>query len=160
MLYRQIFGLAGWLLVCFAAAGIGAIASVGAEPFYDELLRPAWAPPGWLFAPVWNLLYFLMGLAAWLVWSARGFAGAPVALSLFVVQLIVNASWSWLFFYWRLGAFAFMEVLLLCALVIATMIAFWRLHRFASLLLLPYLAWISFAAALTWWLWQHNPQVL
>ena len=136
---RQWLGLAGWLALAFATAAIGAVASVSAKAFYAELVRPAWAPPGWLFGPVWTALYALMGVSAWLVWRERGFAGARAALALFVVQLAVNALWSWLFFAWRLGGPAFAEVLLLWGLIVATAIAFRRISAMAAVLLLPYL---------------------
>jgi tryptophan-rich sensory protein len=157
---RQWLGLAGWLALAFATAAIGAAASVGAKPFYAELVRPAWAPPGWLFGPVWSALYALMGVSAWLVWRERGFAGARTALALFIVQLAVNALWSWLFFAWRLGGAAFAEVLLLWCLIVATAIAFRRISAMAAVLLLPYLAWVTFAAALTFAVWRLNPALL
>lgn len=157
---RQWLGLAGWLALAFATAAIGAVASVSAKAFYAELVRPAWAPPGWLFGPVWTALYALMGVSAWLVWRERGFAGARAALALFIVQLAVNALWSWLFFAWRLGGPAFAEVLLLWCLIVATVIAFWRIRPLAAVLLLPYLAWVTFASALTFAVWHLNPVLL
>jgi tryptophan-rich sensory protein len=156
----QILGLAGWLLLSFAAAGIGGLASARAGSFYQELSRPDWAPPPSAFGPVWSALYLLMGVAAWLVWRERGFAGARVALGLFVSQLVVNALWTWLFFVWHRGALAFGEVLLLWLLVAATVIAFWRVSWLAGLLLLPYLVWVGFAALLTYVVWQRNPLLL
>jgi tryptophan-rich sensory protein len=147
-------------LLTFAAAGLGAVASAEAGTFYAMLVRPGWAPPGWLFAPVWTLLYALMAVAAWLVWRAHGFAAALPALAVFVAQLIANALWSWLFFAWQQGALAFVEVLLLWGLIVATVVAFWRLNVLAAVLLLPYLAWVTFAAALTFAVWQRNPDVL
>ena len=153
-------GLAGWLLLAFAAAAVGGLASVSAGAFYQELVRPSWAPPGWLFGPVWSGLYALMGVSAWLVWRARGFAGAQSALVVFIVQLAANAIWSWLFFVWRQGGLAFAEVLLLWALIVATIVLFWRASRLAAALLLPYLAWVSFAAALTFSVWRLNPGLL
>jgi len=154
---RQIAGLAGWLVATFVAAAIGAAASVNAGPFYAQLVRPAWAPPGWLFGPVWTVLYLAMGIAAWLVWRVAGFRAVRPALTLFLVQLALNALWSWLFFGWHLGAPAFVEVLLLWALIVATVIAFWRLRPLAAWLLVPYLLWVSFAAVLNYAVWQLNP---
>jgi tryptophan-rich sensory protein len=156
----QFIGLFGWLILAFAAAAIGAIASADAGTFYEQLVRPDWAPPRWLFAPVWTLLYALMGLSAWLVWRERGFRGARAALALFIIQLGVNALWSWLFFEWRMGALAFAEVLLLWGLIVATIVAFRRHQGVAALLLLPYLAWVTFAAALTFSVWRLNPELL
>lgn len=157
---RQAFGLLGWLLVAFAAAAVGGFASASAGEFYRELVRPSWAPPGWVFGPVWSVLYALMGIAAWLVWRARGFAGARSALVLFIAQLAANALWSWLFFVWRLGGVAFGEVLLLWALILATMVMFWRISKVAGALLFPYLAWVSFASALNFATWRLNPGLL
>jgi tryptophan-rich sensory protein len=154
-------GLAAWLAITFVAAAAGAIASTDAAEFYGRLSRPDWAPPAAVFGPVWTGLYLLMGIAAWLVW--REDARRPdvkAALGLYVGQLGANALWSWLFFAWHQGAAAFADVLLLLALIAATMAAFWRIRRLAALLLLPYLAWVAFAAALTWAVWQRNPGVL
>lgn len=157
---RQIFGLLGWLGLSFVAAGSGAVASLEAGAFYEQLVRPAWAPPQWLFGPVWSVLYVLMGIAAWLVWRAHGFKGARAALTLFIVQLAANALWSWLFFAWHQGALAFVEVALLWCLIVATTVAFRRLHTVAAALLLPYLAWVTFASALTFSIWRLNPDLL
>lgn len=148
----------GWLLVAFAAAAVGAIASVDAASFYARLAKPSWAPPGWVFGPVWTTLYALMGIAAWLVWRAPGSRRA--ALGLFVAQLAANALWSWLFFAWHRGALAAVEVLLLLGLIAATVMAFWRVSRLAALLMLPYLLWVGFASVLTWTVWRSNPGLL
>jgi len=157
---RQALGLLGWLLLAFAAAAIGGFASASAGAFYGELVRPSWAPPGWLFGPVWSVLYVLMGISAWLVWRARGFAGAKSALLVFIVQLAANALWTWLFFVWRQGGLAFAEILLLWFLIAATIGLFWRVSRLAAVLLLPYLAWVSFASTLTLSIWRQNPGIL
>lgn len=156
----QGIGLAGWLLASFAAAAVGGLASVNAAGFYGQLAQPPWAPPAWLFGPVWSVLFTLMGVSAWLVWRDHGFRGAGAALTLYIAQLLANALWSWLFFAWRQGAFAFAEIVVLWLLIAGTMFCFWRLHRLAALLLLPYLAWVSFAAALNLALWRLNPGLL
>lgn len=156
----QIAGLVGWFLVTFAAALIGGIASANAPQFYGALEVPSWAPPAAAFGPVWTVLYALMAIAAWLVWRAYGWRGARTALTLFLLQLAANALWSWLFFAWRRGALAFIEVLILWLLVAATLIAFWRLSKLAGALLVPYLAWVGFAAVLTFAIWQRNPSLL
>ncbi len=158
--HRDIIGLVGWLALAYAVAAIGAIASINAGAFYAELIRPAWAPPGWLFAPVWSTLYGLMGIAAWLVWRQRGFNSARAALGVFIVQLAANALWSWLFFVWRHGGLAFADAVILCCLIVATVISFWRISILAGALLLPYLAWVTFASALTLSVWRLNPEVL
>jgi len=153
-------GLAGWLLVCFAAAGVGAFASRDAGTFYGQLLRPAWAPPAWLFAPVWSVLYALMGTSAWLVWRGPRTAKVQASLRLFIVQLIANALWTWIFFEWQAGALAFAEIILLWCLIGATVVMFGRISVPAAVLLLPYWIWVSFATALTWSTWRMNPGVL
>ena len=157
---RQVLGLLGWLLVSFAAAAVGAFASADAGAFYGQLVRPAWAPPGWLFAPVWTILYALMGVSAWLVWRGHGFREGRNALALFVVQLAFNALWTWVFFVWHQGALALAEIALLWCLIVATAASFRRLNRLAAALLLPYLAWVTFAAALTFSTWRLNPTLL
>ncbi len=153
-------GLVGWLAATFLAGAIGAVASVSASAFYAALTQPSWAPPAWLFGPVWSTLYLLMGWAAWLVWRRHGFSDARTALGLFVLQLVANALWSWLFFKWRLGPASLLDIAVLWFLIVATIRAFWILHRLAAVLLVPYLLWVSFAAALTLSLLRLNPSTL
>ena len=157
---KSLVALAGWILLAAAAGAVGGIASAGAGEFYAQLDRPGWAPPARLFGPVWSALYLLMGIAAWLVWRERHRGPVRPALTLFVVQLAFNALWAWLFFAWRLGGVAVAEILLLAALVAATTGAFWRARPLAGALLLPYLGWVLYAAALTWAVWRRNPVLL
>ena len=157
---RQALGLVGWVAASFAAGGLGAVASANAGAFYGALTQPGWAPPAWLFGPVWSVLYILIAVSAWLVWRRHAFSGASGAFLLFVAQLLANALWTWLFFRWHLGAAALAEILVLWLLIAATALAFWRLERLAALMLVPYLAWVTFAAALTFSLWRLNPLVL
>lgn len=156
----DILGLFGWLALSFAVSAIGASASIEAGTFYSQLTQPAWAPPGWLFGPVWATLFTLMGIAAWLVWRTGGFAQQRWPLAAYACQLALNALWSWLFFAWKLGGPAFFEVLLLWLGIAVTLVLFWRVRRFAGLLLVPYLLWVSFAAVLNLSLWRLNPQLL
>ena len=158
--WSKALGLVAWLVTVALAAGLATIASLDAADLYARLAKPQWAPPAGLFAPVWTLLYVLMAIAAWLVWRARGFSRAPVALALFLIQLVANALWSWLFFAWRQGLPAFVDILLLAVLVAATVVAFWRIRPLAAVLLLPYLAWVLYAAALNHRVWQLNPELL
>ena len=157
---REAIGLVGWVALCFMVAAIGAVASVQAKTFYGQLVQPAWAPPPYLFGPVWSVLYLLMAVAAWLVWRQGGFAAQRMPLTLFVFQLAPNALWSWLFFAWQMGGLAFADILLLCLLIVVTIWQFARVSPLAAGLLTPYLAWVSFASALNLSLWQLNPQVL
>jgi len=156
----QVIGLAGWLLLSLGAAAVGAVASVRANIFYQELSRPEWAPPAWIFGPVWSILYLLMAIAAWIVWRHRGFRESGMALWLFIAQLTANALWSWLFFSWHNGAWSFYEILILWVLLLCTVASFWRLRSLAGALLLPYLAWVTFASALCFAIWRLNPAAL
>lgn len=157
---RQAFALLAWLAISFVASAIGAIASIRAVSFYGQLAQPAWAPPSSVFGPVWTVLYALMGVAVWLVWRDGGVRAHRSALALFLVQLALNALWSWLFFAWHHGALAFADIVVLWLLIAATLVSFWRIRALAGALLVPYLLWVSFAAALNVSVWQLNPQVL
>jgi translocator protein len=152
----QILGLVGWLALCFVAAGLGAIASIDAKTFYSTLVRPSWAPPGWLFGPVWTLLYFMMAVAVWLVWRTPPSKARTTAIQLFLAQLVANMLWSWLFFAWRQSGWALVEVVVLWGLIACTLVACWRVKPMAGALLVPYLAWVSFATALNAALWRAN----
>ena len=157
--------LVGWLALSAAAAVAGAVASRDAASFYGALAKPTWAPPAWLFGPVWSVLYVLMGVAAWLVWRARPAASTERAyrrsgLTLFVGQLVLNALWTWLFFAWREGALAFGEIALLWLAIAGTIWHFGRVRPLAAWCLVPYVAWVTFAMALNWAVWQRNPTQL
>ena len=162
---RSWLSLLGWVALAVTAGAVGGIASRDAGTFYGALAKPTWAPPGWVFGPVWSALYLLMGVAAWLVWRApfappHEPAARRRALALFVGQLALNALWTWLFFAWRRGALAFGEIALLWLAVASTSWLFGRVRPLAGWLLAPYLAWASFATALTWAIWQRNPGLL
>lgn len=149
------WGLVGWLALCFAAAAAGGLATdTGA--WFDALRKPPWNPPNWVFSPVWTTLYALMAVAAWLVWKRRGFGAASTALALFLVQLALNVAWSFLFFAAQSPGLAFAEIVVLWAAILATVVAFWRIRPLAGALLLPYLAWVTFAAALNFAIWRLN----
>jgi tryptophan-rich sensory protein len=148
------------VLATAATAAIGGLASARAGDFYLGLQRPGWAPPAWLFGPTWTALYVLMAGAAWLVWRVRERRGARRALMLYGVQLALNALWPWLFFAWRRGGAAFVEVVVLLTAIAATTVAFARVRRRAAVLLVPYLLWVAYAAALTWSVWRLNPDRL
>ena len=157
---RQVYGLVTWSAVCFFVAAMGAVASSQADSFYAQLERPYWAPPSWVFGPVWTILYGLMAIAAWLVWLDRESRFVRVALVVFVLQLIFNALWSWLFFRWRQGGLGFVDIVLLCGLIVVTLMRFWRIRPLAGALLVPYLLWVAFAAALNYSVWKLNPSLL
>lgn len=153
---RQLLSLMGWIALTAVFATVGALGSAQAPVFYAQLNQPAWAPPTWLFGPAWTVLYLLMAVAAWRV--AR--AGRSPALLVYLVQLALNALWSWLFFGWHMGAAAFACIVVLWLLIAATIVLFRRIDRLAAALLLPYIAWVSFASALCFSIWQRNPALL
>ena len=157
---KQALGLGGWFFVSFAASVVGGLASIRAQAFYSALDQPAWAPPPWLFGPVWSVLYVMIAVAAWLVWRQGGLRANALALGVFLAQLALNALWTWLFFAWRLGAVAFLEIILLWVLIAATVVAFWKVRPLAGALMTPYLAWVTFAGVLNYSLWRLNPQIL
>lgn len=150
----EIIGAVGWLVLTFAAAALGA--RFLPDEWYRRLNKPAWNPPSSIFAPVWTILYLLMAAAAWLVWRRHGLGGALVPLILFVAQLLLNAGWTWLFFGRHRIRGALIDIAILWVAILTTLISFWRLEPLAGILLLPYLAWVSFAAVLNWTIWQMN----
>ncbi|MBL9190684.1 MAG: tryptophan-rich sensory protein [Opitutaceae bacterium] len=154
-LTRSVLGLAGWLVLCFSAASLGAVFMPG--EWYAALRKPAWNPPGWVFGPVWSALYTLMAVAAWLVWRRGGCAAQRRPLAWFLAQLALNALWTPLFFGWHRPGVAFAEIILLWLAIAWTIVAFWPVQRVAAWLLAPYLAWVSFAAVLNGTLWRLNP---
>jgi len=157
---HPLLGFLVWLFVTALAAALGSIASLEAADFYGQLMRPDWAPRAGLFGPVWTALYVLMAIAAWLVWREHGARNVVPALTLYVLQLAANALWSWLFFAWHRGLLAFADIVLLWLLIVATLVAFWRIRRLAGVLLLPYLLWVTFAALLNLRIWQLNRVLL
>lgn len=151
---QTAWGLCGWVLLCFGAASLGAVFMP--DEWYASLKKPSWNPPGWVFGPVWTALYTMMAVAAWLVWKRGGFTEQRRALTLFLVQLALNAVWTPLFFGLHRPDVAFAEILLLWLAIAWTVMSFWPVHRAAAGLLCPYLAWVSFAAVLNGTLWRLN----
>ena len=150
-------GLAGFLGACYAVAGIGGWATARSlGTWYAGLRRPAIAPPNAVFGPVWTVLYALMAVAAWLVWREHGLAGAWGALVLFGAQLVLNLGWSLTFFGWRRPGWAVVVILALWGVLTATLVVFWLQVPLAGGLLVPYLAWVTFAMALNVEYWRLN----
>lgn len=149
---RSMLILAALIAACQLAGGSGAL--VTDPSFYGELARPSWAPPGWLFAPVWITLYTLMGVAAWLVW--RTGPGRRPALIWFAIQLVLNAAWTPVFFGLRSIGGGLIMIVLLELAIVATIIAFARRSRIAAVLLVPYAVWVGFATVLNAALWSAN----
>lgn len=148
-------GLLGWLALCFSAS-VGAV-FVSTGDGYARLVKPPWSPPPWVFGPAWTILYILMAVAAWLVWREGGWKVQKFPLGLFLVQWVLNALWTPLFFGLHRADLAFAEIALLWLAILTTLVSFWRVRPLAGALLVPYLLWVSFAAALNFSLWRLNP---
>ncbi len=153
LLQRPWLVLAGFVALCEAAGLVGTVFTLQAIPeWYALLNKPAFSPPNWVFGPVWTLLYFMMGTAAWLVWQRQGTA----ALKVFWLQLALNALWTPLFFGLQNPLAGLVCIALMWLAIVWTIVGFWRVSRPAALLLLPYLAWVSFATALNYAIWTLN----
>jgi translocator protein len=151
---KSIIGLIIWAMITFLAGFIGSRFMPG--EWYTHLAKPSFTPPNWIFAPVWTLLYIFMAVAAWLVWKDHGLAKAEIPLSLFILQLGLNAMWSWLFFGLHKPGMAFLDIIALWICILAMILTFWSHSRLAGALMIPYLAWVSFASALNFAVWQMN----
>lgn len=141
------------------AGFVGSLVMVdgGFRPWYSSIEKPAFTPPDWLFGPVWTTLYILMGVAAYLVWRRGSESqGVRVALGWFLVQLVLNASWTPIFFGWRRIGLALVVMVLLWAAIVATIRYFCRVSKLAGMLLVPYLLWVSFAIVLNAAIWRLN----
>ncbi|HET7644924.1 MAG TPA: TspO/MBR family protein [Candidatus Limnocylindria bacterium] len=142
-----------WLIAAFVPAAIGA--PFPAPDYYRRLNKPSWAPPPWIFGPVWTALYAMIGTSAWLV-ARRGGGGTRAALGLWWAQLALNAAWTPIFFGARNRGLALVEILVTWVVIVATTVAFFTRRTAAGLLLLPYLAWVTFASALSYAVWRDN----
>jgi tryptophan-rich sensory protein len=152
----SVLVLLGFLLFTLAVGfGAGQVTAPNIASWYGHLEKPSFNPPNWAFMPAWTTLYVLMAVAAWRVWRLTGWRSA--ALALWLVQLALNFAWSFIFFGAHAPAAAFFELLAMWLAILATLIVFARTERWAGLLLLPYLGWVSFAGVLNFWVWQLNP---
>jgi benzodiazapine receptor len=142
----QVLAATGFIMLCHAAGVVGA--PFVSQAFYQELLKPAWAPPAQGFGPVWLALYTLIGIAGFLVWRTPITEHRRLALTLFVAQLVVNALWTPVFFGAKQLEAAFGIIVVLVGLIVGCIVQFRRVSTTASWLFAPYLAWVSFATAL------------
>ena len=150
----QTLGLFGWMILSFSAASSAAFVST--QGWYQEIRKPTWNPPSNIFGPVWTTLYFMMAIAAWQVWREGGWQRQWRALTAFVLQWLLNALWTPLFFGMHLLGVAFAEIVMLWITIVVTIALFSRVRKSAALLLVPYLLWVSFAAFLNYTIWQLN----
>ena len=147
-------GLAGFLVLVTAVASSGAFFKPGV--WYETLAKPPWTPPDWLFPVAWTLLYLMIAVAGWLVWKQVGLAAAGVAFSFYFGQLALNAAWSWLFFGLHRIDLALVDVLALWLAIAGTIVTFHGVRPLAAWLLVPYLIWVTYAAALNFAVWRMN----
>jgi tryptophan-rich sensory protein len=146
-----------FLAVCLGAAGLGSIATTPEiAGWYATIRKPSWNPPNSVFGPVWTTLFMMMAIAAWLVWRPKGFKAAATPLTLFAIQLALNIAWSWIFFSMHQPGWAFVEIVILWLAIVATTVAFFRHSKIAGWLMVPYLAWVSFASILNFSIWRLN----
>jgi tryptophan-rich sensory protein len=124
--------------------------------WYISIAKPTWTPPGWLFGPVWAILYLSMSVSVWLVWRERSQTGVLLPLGAYLVQLLVNGLWSWVFFGLRMIGLALIDLLVLLLLIAVTFSLFLGIRRAAGVLLIPYLLWVCFAGALNFQIWRMN----
>ena len=146
----KIFKLAVSILVCQGAGIIGSFFTLPAiSTWYTTLLKPSFNPPNWIFAPVWTLLFLLMGISLYLIWN-RGLRDKETKKAIFIfgVQLILNMIWSVLFFGLQSPLYAFIEIIILWFAILLTIISFYKIFKAAAYLLLPYILWVTFASAL------------
>lgn len=149
--------LLAFLIVCLGAGGLGAFATTPEiDGWYRTVVKPTWNPPNWVFGPVWTSLYVIMAVAAWLVWTSGDLKKTRVPLSLFGLQLILNLAWSWIFFNAHQIGWALFEILILWGFIAATTWSFFPRSKLAGCLMLPYLAWVTFASVLNFALWKLN----
>ena len=144
-----------WLAICYGAAAVGGyFTSLGLKGYYEYLRKPEWTPPGATIGFIWNILFAMMSVAAWLVWRKAGwFHGAIVV---FLVHLLLNVGWSYCFFTMQCPEIAFWELCVLWLSILATALLFWPVSKLAAVLLLPYLGWVLFAGYLNYTIWQMN----
>ena len=147
--------LAGFILICLVVGGIaGAITAPSVDGWYASINKPSWNPPNRVFGPVWTVLYVMMAVAAWLVW--RTVNNTRTAMILFFCQLALNFGWSVMFFGVKSPGLGLAEVILFWLVLLATTLVFFRTSKVAGALMLPYLAWVSFAAFLNFTIWRLN----
>lgn len=143
------------LLAVALTAGVGGLAVDSAEQ-YGRLRQPSWAPPSWLFGPVWTTLYALMAVAAWLAWRSGPISATRRALGAYCAQLALNAAWTPLFFGLGWRGIALIDITILWAMLVTTVVLFFRRSAVAGWLLVPYLFWTTFALCLNFAVWQLN----
>ncbi|MFM2171668.1 MAG: hypothetical protein RI957_1897 [Verrucomicrobiota bacterium] len=158
--FASVFSLLGFAVATFFAAFVGARASMSSTEMYATMIKPAWSPPGWLFGPVWSVLYGLMAVAVWRVWRVWRLAGLRGAVIVYLIHLIFQALWSWLFFGLGRADWAMVDIVILWLMILWLVFSFRRVEKLSCLMMVPYLLWVTFAAVLNGTLWILNGGVL
>ena len=151
---QSYLGLLVFIVACVATAMSGAI--FRPDAWYRQLKKPSWQPPDWLFGPAWTVFYALIAVAGWMVWLKAGFAGAALPLTLYFLQLALNALWSAIFFGMRRIGLAAVETVFMWLVIVATIVTFYPIEPRAAWLMVPYLCWVSFAFVLNVTVWRLN----
>jgi tryptophan-rich sensory protein len=158
--YRPLYFMIGFVLLSLAAGFLGTLVTVtGSDSWFAlELIKPVWQPPNYLFAPVWTILYILMGVAAGYVvsqgWSKKE---VKIATGIFLIQLVLNVLWSYLFFGWHMLMAATIDIVALFVMICFMMYLFYHIKHVAAYLLIPYVLWVAFATVLCATIWIMNP---
>jgi tryptophan-rich sensory protein len=155
--YTDFASLFGFIALCLLVSAIGgAVTYTSVNSWYQDLIKPPFTPPDWLFSPVWITLYLLMGVSAWLIWSQTDHKSKKLPLSIFGVQLGLNLAWSFIFFGARSVGWALIEISFLWVAIVINIYLFWRINNLAGWLLIPYILWVTFAAILNSSIYELN----
>lgn len=146
------------ILICQLAGIIGSLFTISSiTSWYAKLYKPTFIPPDWLFGPVWLILYTLMGISLYLIWNEKSKSKIKIPLTLFFIQLVLNVLWSIMFFGFQLIFYGLVEIIIMWVYIAQTMFSFYRISRKASLILVPYIAWVTIATLLNYFVWILNP---
>lgn len=153
----RVFALIAFMVLCLIISAFGgAVTATSVNDWYAALNKPFFNPPDWLFAPVWTVIYFMIAFSGWRVWLKTGIANAKGPFGLYAAQLALNLAWSFMFFGAQSPILGLIDVVILVAVIIANMIAFWKIDRLAGILLVPYAVWVAFATLLNAAIWHLN----
>ncbi len=154
---KQIITSLIFIMISFSAGAIGSFFTSSDSNWYKNLIKPSFNPPGWVFGPVWTVLYIMMGISAYLIWQKKDSDHlAIIALIIFFIHLFFNTTWSIAFFGLQNPALAFINIIILLFFIITLIFIFFKIDKTACYLLIPYLLWVSFATVLNYSIWQLN----
>lgn len=157
MIKKYILPFSVSIILVFLTAFIGSsFTTPNIASWYQYLKKPSFAPPNWLFGPAWTLFYFLMAVAAFLVWREKENKNIKPALLIYLIHLVFNAFWSIIFFGLKNLSLAFFEIIILWILILITIIKFYKIKPLAGFLLIPYILWVTFASILNFAIWMLN----